>query len=216
MNPVSDKQLAYIRSLAAERTVALAERPDVLSRVVETTRDASVMIDLLKALPRDPRPVDPDEQARIEALRAAVARLSTQDARFALSLLSQYDERGSLSERQWPHVERLAAGPAPTVDLDEGVYVLDDGTMITVYRTKRGFLAGKVWDGSSWAYETGAQRRAGAGRKITADEAAAFGHATGCCVYCARDLTDDRSVEVGYGPVCAAKHDLPWGETATV
>lgn len=52
------------------------------------------------------------------------------------------------------------------------------------------------------------------GRPATADEAAALGHLTDHCCFCGLTLTDDgegRSVEVGYGPVCARKHNLPWG-----
>lgn len=46
------------------------------------------------------------------------------------------------------------------------------------------------------------------------DKAAAeYGHATGQCSFCARPLSDDRSVAVGYGPVCAVNFNLPWGET---
>jgi hypothetical protein len=43
--------------------------------------------------------------------------------------------------------------------------------------------------------------------------AVASGHATGNCSFCARDLTDPRSTSVGYGPICAARFGLPWGET---
>jgi hypothetical protein len=42
--------------------------------------------------------------------------------------------------------------------------------------------------------------------------AADYGHATGCCCFCAKELTDARSVAVGYGPICAEKWSLPWGE----
>jgi uncharacterized protein DUF6011 len=45
--------------------------------------------------------------ARIDALRAVLARLDESSRTFASSLLTQYDRRGSLSERQWPHVARL-------------------------------------------------------------------------------------------------------------
>ena len=45
-----------------------------------------------------------------------------------------------------------------------------------------------------------------------AQMAAAHGHATGSCCFCQRELTDARSVAVGYGPICAAKWSLPWGE----
>ena len=41
--------------------------------------------------------------------------------------------------------------------------------------------------------------------------AAAYGQATGNCCFCARELTDARSVEVGYGPICADRYGLPWG-----
>jgi hypothetical protein len=44
--------------------------------------------------------------------------------------------------------------------------------------------------------------------------AADYGHATGCCCFCAKELTDARSVAVGYGPVCAEKWSLPWGEAS--
>ncbi len=41
--------------------------------------------------------------------------------------------------------------------------------------------------------------------------ATAYGLATGRCCFCAKDLTDERSVKVGYGPVCAGNYGLPWG-----
>jgi hypothetical protein len=44
-----------------------------------------------------------------------------------------------------------------------------------------------------------------------AGTAAAHGHATGCCCFCNRELKDERSTSVGYGPVCADHFGLPWG-----
>lgn len=41
---------------------------------------------------------------------------------------------------------------------------------------------------------------------------AAYGKRVGVCACCGRELTDARSVSVGYGPVCAANWGLPWGE----
>ncbi len=40
----------------------------------------------------------------------------------------------------------------------------------------------------------------------------AYGMETGACCFCARELTDARSVTVGYGPICASRWGLPWGE----
>lgn len=41
--------------------------------------------------------------------------------------------------------------------------------------------------------------------------AANYGRETGCCCFCARQLTDKRSVTAGYGPICAEKFGLAWG-----
>jgi hypothetical protein len=37
---------------------------------------------------------------------------------------------------------------------------------------------------------------------------------TGACSFCSRKLTDERSVAVGYGAICAEKYGLPWGESS--
>lgn len=42
--------------------------------------------------------------------------------------------------------------------------------------------------------------------------AAAYGRETGECCFCQAELTDERSVLQGYGPICAERHGLPWGE----
>lgn len=42
--------------------------------------------------------------------------------------------------------------------------------------------------------------------------AAEHGRQTGCCCFCNRDLTDPRSVEVGYGPICASTYQLRRGD----
>lgn len=45
-----------------------------------------------------------------------------------------------------------------------------------------------------------------------AGAAAAYGHSVGQCCFCGQELTDGRSVKVGYGPICADHFGLPWGE----
>lgn len=45
--------------------------------------------------------------------------------------------------------------------------------------------------------------------------AGAFGKLTGHCVFCSRSLEDERSTDVGYGPVCAKRYGLRWGGKAT-
>lgn len=38
-----------------------------------------------------------------------------------------------------------------------------------------------------------------------------YGRLTGNCCFCRQGLTDQRSTDVGYGPVCADHWGLPWG-----
>lgn len=42
--------------------------------------------------------------------------------------------------------------------------------------------------------------------------AAEHGKLTGSCCFCNRSLKDDRSTDVGYGPVCAKRFGLDWGK----
>ena len=35
---------------------------------------------------------------------------------------------------------------------------------------------------------------------------------SGICTFCGAELTDDRSKQAGYGPVCAENFNLPWGD----
>lgn len=44
-------------------------------------------------------------------------------------------------------------------------------------------------------------------------ETARNGKEAGSCCFCRRTLSDARSLEMGYGPTCANRFGLPWGET---
>jgi len=46
-------------------------------------------------------------------------------------------------------------------------------------------------------------------------EAAKYGKLIGCCSFCGRKLTDERSTDVGYGPQCAQSFGLVWGTRRT-
>lgn len=45
-----------------------------------------------------------------------------------------------------------------------------------------------------------------------AKAAETYGLVTGECMFCSKALDDERSRVVGYGPTCAKKFGLPWGE----
>jgi Family of unknown function (DUF6011) len=48
--------------------------------------------------------------------------------------------------------------------------------------------------------------------KDPAGFAGAYGKKTGRCCFCGRHLETKESVAVGYGPICAEKFGLPWGD----
>lgn len=142
------------------------------------------------------------------------------------------------TKRNWVAQDRAAgkAQAAPAVEVPEGVHKVD-GTIYKVQRAVHGSghlyaKVLKVYDAgcalcggdhgctqheagdrftTEWEYAQGAMRLLSADTAISAEEAAKFGHLYGQCVFCSRTLTDERSIEVGYGPVCADHHALPWG-----
>jgi hypothetical protein len=62
-----------------------------------------------------------------------------------------------------------------------------------------------------WSYERGFIRKLSQETKATPEQAAAFGHLVGRCCFCSHAIDTPESTQAGYGPVCAAKYDLPWG-----
>lgn len=46
-------------------------------------------------------------------------------------------------------------------------------------------------------------------------EFATNGKRFGNCCFCGKELTTKESLDVGYGPICAGKWGLPWGEVST-
>lgn len=159
--------------------------------------------------------VDP----RIATVRtlAADATLSPWERSFTQSVLAQHDGGRTLSVKQFAIIDRIIAAQAttstPRVEVGTGLYLSDDGTIHKLYLTQNDRLACKVLniiDGhGSFEYVKGGVRlvgdrvNAGTARLLTEDEARTFGKLHGFCVNCARDLDDDRSLAVGYGPVCA-------------
>lgn len=93
-----------------------------------------------------------------------------------------------------------------------GAHLSAKGEVVSVYVGQQsGNVLTKTWREGSWVY-TGQRGLAGLSddTRLTADQAAAFGRTSSFCCYCCRHLEDGRSVEVGYGPVCAKKYNLPW------
>jgi len=151
-------------------------------------------------------PKDRAVAADMSAAAAKWGKLTANQASYAKSIIARYD--GS-------------PVATPAVEVTEGIYTVE-GTYYLVKRAQKGHLYAMVMVGTPtpghklvWEMARGAMRNiAASGKAITAEQAADLGHKTHHCCFCSRDLSDDRegrSIEVGYGPVCASKHGLPWG-----
>lgn len=216
---VSDRQRSFIESLLSARltTLGFATLTDAatalnLDRL--SGYDASTIINRLKAMPVDPDPNMPElvRNAARSGVGNRVGRCATCSHTVDPNT-GYYFLTASGSWAVHHKVNECSTGtPAPpAVIVTEGIYRAGD-TIVLVYRTGNNRLAGKVWTGRSYQYRQGAVNIAAMGAKITAAEAAAFGATTGVCIACAKQLTDGRSTEVGYGPVCAKKYGWPWGD----
>ena len=155
--PASDKQYAFIVSLASDKQLDADSRVKVLAAVAAKTlsaKGASATIEKLLALPK---------------------------------------------------------ATVTTVAVEAGVYT--NGT--TIYRVYLGQQSGRMLAAKAIRHDDGSAEFEYAGqadrfvtaafRKLTLDEAAAWGKATGTCVICARRLDVPESVDRGIGPVCFAK-----------
>lgn len=65
----------------------------------------------------------------------------------------------------------------------------------------------------SWEYSPGTVFQLTSDHKMTQEQASAFGTLYGVCIYCGKELTDERSIFAGYGGKCAENQGLPWGAT---
>lgn len=101
-------------------------------------------------------------------------------------------------------INKLLALPAASFEPEAGVYVNPDGRVFRVYfgqQSGKMLCAEVVVD--QFVYAGQADRFVtAASRKLTLDEAASWGKATGTCIVCARRLDVPESVDRGVGPVC--------------
>ena len=199
----------------------------------------------------------------VDKLKSNLDALSEGDRKFASSLLNQLDRKGTLSDRQWPWITKLAdravAGPpeqkttevgsmsglvdllaAAGTNLKYPKIRLVTGNGLTVLLSKAGpkskfpgtiNVAGpgsfyeRAWYGrvtvdgefniSHKADAEAADDVSAILSKMSNDPAgtaAIYGKTTGNCCFCSKTLTDERSTDVGYGPVCASNYSLPWGK----
>ena len=227
--PASERQYAYLTTLLGERdpavTLAGTGLTDndafiaALRGANATSTQVSAIIDATMKLPK----------AAPAAGAVATVRRNNYGAKCATC--GVYVEAGEgriarkTSGKGWDtfHIAACPADAAPSVEVEAGVYVGPTGDLVKVQANRKtgrlyALIAGMPTTVGQidWQY-IGAKGLAlitAEWHRITADEARTIGLVTHTCMFCGTELSDERegrSVEVGYGPVCARNNGLPWG-----
>jgi hypothetical protein len=202
-NAASDKQVAFLSRLAAERGITVATEGLSKSR-------ASAEIERLLALPVTEAP-----QARwkkVDGTWGVNAPGANTGDTVTVHKASGDTAEVTLGERlsgdifapakDAPATKGTKDAPATVVD-GPGMYATADDRIVKVQASQAGRLYGKVLNGQSFDYSPGAMRDIV--RKLTLEEAAAYGRATGICCCCGRTLTNPESIAAGIGPICAGR-----------
>lgn len=158
---------------------------------------------MLEAATNPSRPPSPAQRFWIHKL---VAPPKMTDTGEAYDLIMAYLLKGILSGLKRPRL---------SFNLDNGKLVLSywrKETEVFIAVRVDGRMVGKLTvDGldrwkhcPDWAVEFL--------RKFCTGTVRVYGRNTGNCCFCARELTTGESVAMGYGPICADKYGLPWGE----
>jgi hypothetical protein len=215
------RQADFILSLveARYRTLGCDTLDEAVAKVLAQadlldTKAASIFIDRIKSLPPDP---DNDMPAKVAASVKNGRNGRSQvcaDCGIEVAAKAGYDYLNAGGKFDVVHKagECSDVGIAPThTEVTEGFYRVGSKT-IMVYLSKNGRLTGKVLNSAGkYVWVAGLVQEASVGHRLTAEEAAEYGRATGQCIVCCRSLTDDRSLEVGYGKTCAGNNGWPWG-----
>jgi len=186
------------------------ERPAAAASIDATPRQYEFIRNLLR---------DRDWSGLAPLLHGTAARVfggGQVDRRTASDLID------ALKKCPWKRSRDLHAAPAPvpaaprrSEPVGEGFYKLDDLYVKVILNQDGTRTYAKAWDGSSWDYElarsVGAYRKLTPAMKLTPEQASEFGHLYGQCIFKGCRLTHEISIRLGYGPVCAEKHGMPWG-----
>lgn len=153
---------------------------------------------------------------------------------FAQSLASYHAAKGLLTEKQEASARKMyakcmakagkAAAPKAEALAVDGVFYnaeTDEVFKVQWNQAHTSLYAKKLVEhddgGHTWEYVgKGPLYKLSEDDKLTAEKAAAFGKLYGVCVFCGLTLTNEASIEVGYGPVCAENYGLPWGHVTPV
>jgi hypothetical protein len=211
---ISEAQVRFISKLIAERDItSLQLLPgqfvDAARIPTMGVKGGSALIEKLLACPVKPTApkADAPSEKQIAFATTLIERKigpATQaEAKRTLATLTRREVSEWINELK--ELPNLAAAAAK-VEIEDGMYVLGE-RIIKVQEARNGsgnLYAKELIDGS-FEYVPGLIRKMKDARRMTLDEAKAYGKLYGVCCVCGRDLTDEGSIAAGIGPICAGK-----------
>ena len=197
------------------------------------------------------------EVTMIESLRGVLQKLTGRSLEFATSLVNQYDNKGSLSDKQMYWVcelykQTLQAKPEAK-EPEVKVPKIQEMFQKAATKLKRMKVELKTVGGERVVFKPAGEHSKYHGSIMVTDGrrfgenqffgfidldgvfhhgkrcnpevvelvtqfgddpelvAMQYGRENHVCCFCMRGLTDKRSTDVGYGPVCADRYGLNWG-----
>lgn len=179
----SDRQRAFLQKL-------IGEQADMYAAVGRDTEADAIRRTLVGLGPELATMTSADASAAIDR-----AMKSNKGLRATL---------GALEDARTQQRAEAASG------LENGVYRLPDGTVVTVRHTRQSRVqVGYVWDADAQTFEYSGRRilrQLDAGMRLSVDECQAFGQETIVCCVCMTPLENEESRRLGIGPVCRRKY----------
>lgn len=219
---ITPAQAAFILRLINERDLSglrILPGQTINPKEIPTmgVKGGSALIEKLLNCPVKPRPITSNDSGRntIQGSEKQIAwitktliperNLAESDIKELYSRCN-YVARNIISELL--AMPKAIAKPSTTKEpLSEGMYVTPDNRIFKVYENQEHtrILCKELMDGSFEYLGMAQYKLPKDARKMTLDEAKAYGKVTGTCCVCSRRLTDEGSIEAGIGPVCASK-----------
>jgi hypothetical protein len=222
-DPASDAQLNRLRLEVGRRQIADEAKTALKQRLAAKSITKGRASEWIERLLKAPLDEETDLAKVVKHLRDREQQNALDE--FTDSLLRQYEERGTLTEKQMAAVMRKVDGGSKS---PLGSQMLEDAQKVPAGRyavqgIKQGQLADwtllRVWKGTrnpnvvhvyvvkgtEEGERLGPVESAVALRSIAQDPGKAaleFGHRTGCCSRCAAALDKNLSRKLGVGPTC--------------
>jgi hypothetical protein len=221
-NPASYKQIQFIKGLNEQHdtdkigTFPRRTLDQILADQEVSKGRASSLIEVLLRQPkRTPDPIVPTPAAGPAPSDAQISFLQTlaeengEDVPAVRTRQEASDEIGRLVQAR---EDRKTNGSVPQIRTprvtEDGMYRTSDGTIYKVQIAKNG--SGRLYakklteDEGSWSFQfaAGAIVRLRPADKMTREQAQEFGRLYGVCCRCGADLTDEKSIAEGIGPIC--------------